>query len=132
MPSDVYLMLSGDMRLYYVGEECPPDGEDHDWYQTEYTRIMGSIRERSDLRTLLDGENEIVGVSNRSVMKGEGSAGYVILNKTTDQRVEASLLVDGAPEAMMSHRAELMGILAMCLVTQILINGNKAAQVRGT
>ena len=62
---------------------------------------------------------------------GEGSAGYIILNKTNDTRIESSLPVDGSPETMTSYRTELYGILVMSLSLKVLIATSPGAEVQG-
>ena len=79
---------------------------------------MGTVREGSTLSQLAPGSNELIGVSDGSVKDGEGSAGYVIVNRTNDTKMEASLPVHGAPEVMTSYRTELHGIMAMSLAIQ--------------
>ena len=83
-------MPNGDTRIFYVGELIRDIGKVGiaDNIPAAYWRIMGQIRGHSDFRTLRRGDNKIIVVSDGLVLSGEGSDGYVLLNKTTDQWIE--------------------------------------------
>ena len=118
-PADVVANNDGTVKINYVQQVSRQENEDSD--HGTYQRIMGRIRECSDLRVVPEGCTKIIGVSDGSVKNGEGSAGYVIHATGQDERtIEASLPVDGSAETMNSYRAELQGLLAMQLTTKTL------------
>ena len=65
--------------------------------------------------------------------RGEGRAGYVLMEKTEDgRRLEGTLPVDGAPEKMHSYRTELAGILAILLAIRAVLSESTNSQITGT
>ena len=55
----------------------------------------------------------------------------MLLNKTKDSRLEASLPVDGDPEVMTSYRTGLYGILTFFLATKVLVRISEGAWIQG-
>ena len=71
-------------------------------------------------------------VSDGSVKDSEGSAGYVIQEKSPSElKVRGSLAVDGAAEDTSSYQTELFGVLAIMLIIKILKEGRPGATVKG-
>ena len=95
----------GDLRIMYVGKMIEDEINDTSGLSNvhkECWRAMGMVQLESNISSLQQDDNKIVGVSDGSVKNGEGSAGYVILNTLNDTRIESSLPVDGSLDVMTS------------------------------
>ena len=69
-------------------------------------------------------------MSDGSVKDGEGSAGYILVKESAEERhIRGSLGVNGSPEDMSSYQAELFGVLAMLLIITILTKDSLDADV---
>ena len=91
------------------------------WLLEAYCRVIGIVREESKTKEQTKEMTQTIAVSDGSVLKGEGSAVYVISEVDKDSKViEGSLAMDSTSENMNLYRAELYRILAVMVIVKIL------------
>ena len=89
---------------HFIAEKTPDINTYAESLPASYKRVVGVINQESTLSMLLQDYTEIIGVSDGSVKDGEGSAGYILVKESAEERhIRVSLGVNGSPEYMSSY-----------------------------